>query len=437
MEESRNKKLKVNNRCFFRITGTTLLLFIIHGVLTVVTCSAQTSLLTNKKNQLQLQMQKLQKEIKEIEAAIKTTSAKKEKSMSEILSLQAKIRSREKLIKNINEQIGELDATIGETSEEINAKSAEVEKMKQDYANMLRKSYENITLQNQLAFLLSSGSFSEAFRRYNYLLKVAEYRRNQAKALQQSIEELQQKKNALQHTKDEKLTLLEKQTEQKLMLEKEKQEKDIAVAQLQEKEKKLRKQIEEKNAAAKKLNERIKAIIEEEIAAAKKKAEEEAKKKGIPIAPKPADAIPLTPQEQALSNDFSNNKGKLPWPVVRGHIISRFGKHEHPAIKGVMIENNGVDIKTEPGAEARAIFAGTVVSVFSLPTTHTCVIVKHGEYFTVYSNLESVIVKADQQLNIKQIIGKVFTDKTEDLSKIHIEIWKGKEKMDPELWLAN
>lgn len=397
--------------------------------------------LKQKKDQLQNQMEKLQKEIKQIEAALKTTNAKKQKSMSEILSLQAKIRSREKLITNINSQIGDLDESIEEAGVEIQNKAAEVEKMKQEYAKILRKSYENITLQNQLAFLLSSNSFAEAYRRYNYLLRIAEYRRNQAKALQEAIGELQVKKDDLEQTKDQKMVLLERQNEQKQVLEKEKEDKNKAISQLQEKEKKLRKQVDEKNAAARKLNDRIRAIIEEEIAAARKKAEDAAKKGGT-TAPstttgKSPDAIPLTPQELALSKDFANNQGKLPWPVVRGHVVSQFGKHEHPALKGVTVENNGCDIKTEPGADARVVFGGTVVSVFSLPTTHTCVIVKHGEYFTVYSNLETVSVKANQTVTTKQSIGKLYTDKTEDLTKVHIEIWKGKLKMDPELWLAD
>lgn len=426
----------------FQTVKTRVLAFVL--LLTFALClpvftNAQANL-KQKKDQLQSQMEKLQKEIKQIEAALKTTNAKKQKSMSEILSLQAKIRSREKLINNINSQIGDLDESIEEAGVEIQNKAAEVEKMKQEYANLLRKSYENITLQNQLAFLLSSNSFAEAYRRYNYLLRIAEYRRNQAKALQEAIGELQVKKDDLEQTKDEKMVLLERQNEQKQVLEKEKEDKNKAISQLQEKEKKLRKQVDEKNAAARKLNDRIRVIIEEEIAAARKKAEDAAKKNGTTVtAPTKSapDAIPLTPQELALSKDFANNQGKLPWPVVRGHVVSQFGKHEHPALKGVTIENNGIDIKTEPGADARVVFGGTVVSVFSLPTTHTCVIVKHGEYFTVYSNLETVSVKANQVVTTKQNIGKLYTDKTEELTKVHIEIWKGKLKMDPELWLAD
>lgn len=404
---------------------------------------AQTSTANKqKKEQLQQQMKKLQDEIKVIEAAIKTNSAKKEKSMSEILSLQAKIKSRERLIGNINNQIGDLDETIDRTAQEITDKSAEVEKMKAGYAQMLRKSYQNITMQNQVVFLLSSNSFYDAIRRYNYLLKIAEYRRNQALGLQQAIGELQVKKEDLQENRHEKETLLEKQTAQKEELENEKKEKDAAVAQLLEKEKKLRKTQQEKNKAAAQLNNRIQAIIEEEIRLARKKAEEQARKtagttKDVPIKKGSNETMPLTPAEQALSKDFSNNKGRLPWPVSRGHVVSQFGKHEHPLLKGVMIENNGVDIKTEGGSEARAVFGGSVVSVFFLPTTQNCVIVKHGEYFTVYSNIENVSVKTGQTLSTKQSLGTLHTDKTEDLTKVHLEIWKGKDKMDPQMWLAN
>lgn len=393
-----------------------------------------------KKEQLQQQMKKLQDEIKLIQSAIKANSAKKEKSMSEILSLQAKIQSREKLINNIGNQIGDLDESIDETALEIEQKTQEVEKMKSDYARMLRKSYENITLQSKTAFILSSHSFYEAFVRYNYLLKVAEYRKNQAKAIQQYVEELQAKREDLQRTKEEKEVLLVKQTSQKEELEAEKQEKDKAVALLLEKDKKLRRQQEEKNKAVQQLNTRIQAIIEDEIRQARKKAEDLARRN--PSAPpatttsKKPDAMPMTPEELALNKDFISNRGKLPWPVAKGHIVGSFGKHEHPVLKGVMTENNGIDVKTENGAEARSIFSGTVVSVFFLPTIQNCVIVKHGEYFSVYSGIESVAVKPNQNVSIKQSLGKLHSDKNDNLTKIHLEIWKGKEKMDPTMWLA-
>ncbi len=387
-------------------------------------------------------MKKLQDEIKTIEAALKNNNVKKEKSMGEILSLQAKIKSRENLIGNINSQISNLDETIDKTQVEISAQSIEVEKMKADYARMLCTSYANTTLQNQTAFILSSTSFYNALHRYNYLLKIAEYRRGQAKAIQISINELKQKKDNLVDTKEQKENLLVKQTAQKEELESEKKEKDAAVSLLLEKEKKLRKAQVEKNKAAEKLNGRIQAIIEDEIRQARKKAEEQARKypgttKDVSVKKGTNETMPLTPAEQALSKDFQNNQGKLPWPVERGHIVSHFGKHEHPLIKHVMVENNGVDVKTEAGADARTVFGGTVVSVFYLPTTQNCVIIKHGEFFTVYSNIETVSVKTNQTISTKQSLGKLHTDKNEDLTKVHLEIWKGKDKMDPELWLAN
>ena len=394
-----------------------------------------------KKDQLQQQMKKLQNEIKTIEGAIKNIDSKKEKNMGEILSLQAKIRSREKLIKNISNQIDDLEETITQTQGDIENKQVQVEKMKADYAAMLRKSYQNISLQNEAVFILSANSFYDALLRYNYLLKVAEYRRQQAKAIQKAIGELQEKKDDLQQSKEQKLGLLQQQTSQKSNLEKEKQEKDAAVAALQEREKKLSISAAEKNRAAEKLNHKIQAIIEEEIRLARKKAEEQARKNKatttqVSVSKKNNETMPLTPAEQALSKDFSSNKGKLPWPVDRGHIVGQFGKHPHPVLKGVMVENNGVDIKTVPGADARAVFGGTVVSVFFLPTTQNCVIVKHGEFFTVYSNIETVTVKPNQTIGVKQSIGSLHTDKNEDITKVHLEIWRGKDKMDPEIWLA-
>lgn len=233
-----------------------------------------------KKEQLQTQMQKLQDEIKVIQQAIKANTVKKDKSLSEVLSLQAKIQSREKLIGNIANQVSDLDASIDHTQEEIDTKTVEVDKLKIEYAKMLRKSYENISLQNQIAFMLSSTSFSEAARRYNYLLKIAEYRSNQAKQIQVKVDVLQAKKDELMVTKGQKETMLEKQNAQKQELEAEKKQKDQAVAVLLDKDKKLRQRQVEKNKAVAQLNNRIQAIIEDEIRQARKKAEELAKKAG-------------------------------------------------------------------------------------------------------------------------------------------------------------
>lgn len=386
---------------------------------------------------MQQQMKKLQQEIKEIEAIIESTSQKKKQSLGELESLLAKIKSREKLISNLRQQLNEIEGDIQSTERSIEEQNRLVAEMKQQYADMVRKAYRNLTLQNELLFLLSSSSFHEATSRYRILKRVADFRRIQAKQLQAEIDNLEAKKKMLESEKKEQLQVFTEENKQQQELIREKREQSNMVAKLSEQEKKLRKQFHQKQQAVRNLNKRIEAIISEEIRLAKMKANEgRPPAKATTTDKKETEYMPMTPEELALSNDFANNRGKLPWPVSRGHIVSGFGKQEHPTLKGVFIENNGVDIKTIAGSEARAMFDGTVVSVFSLPTTNTCIILKHGEYFTVYSNIEEATVKAGQKVTTKQPLGKLVSDSEDNLTKVHIEIWKGKEKIDPEVWLA-
>lgn len=409
----------------------TLLLF---GVLLIsMSGMAQSASVKEKKEKLQDQYRKLQEEIRDIEKIISATGRQKEQSLHQLQSLSAKIKSREKLMENISNQVTDLETEITEANQGIEDLSLKVEQMKKEYAAWIRKSYHNHLMQNELTFLLSSVSFTNAMQRYNYLLRVAAYRRMQAKELQSAIQSLTNEKQNLEQTREQKVKLLEEQAGQKKKLEEEKQNKNKLLVQLSDQEKNLKKRAEQKNKSARDLNRKIQQIIEEEIRLARKKAETTPGKKPDPNV---KDAVPLTPEEQLISNNFAANKGKLPWPVARGHIISSFGRQEHPMLKGVYIENNGLDIKTPSGSDARAIFSGTVVNVFSLPTVQNCVIVRHGEYFTVYSNIAQVYVKPNQTITTKEIIGKLFTDEDE-LTKVHIEIWKGKEKLDPALWVAS
>ncbi|MCS6819771.1 MAG: peptidoglycan DD-metalloendopeptidase family protein [Chitinophagales bacterium] len=397
---------------------------------------AQNANTQKRKEALQEQMIRLQKEIKEIESFIEITSKKKKQSLSELQSLNAKIKSREKLIQNLQSQLKELESNIIATSEDLQQQINKVEKMKKDYAMMLRHTYQNYSKNNLLYFMLATNSFYEALNRYRWTKKIAELRREQTKQLQYEIKLLEQKKSQLEEEKNEQLQVIKEENKQQNILLHEKREQAGMLAKLTDQEKKLRRQFEQKQAAIRTLNRKIEAIIAEEIRLARIKANEGGP--ALPTTPKKeADVIPLAPDEKALSNDFAGNKGKLPWPVIRGHITSGFGRQEHPSLKGVYIENNGIDIKTTGGSEARAIFEGVVVSVFSLPTTNTCVIIKHGEYFTVYSNLEQVNVKTGQRVTAKQTIGKLASEPDENFTKIHLEIWRGKEKLDPELWLAS
>jgi len=406
-----------------------------------------------KKEQLESQMKTLRKEIADMEKQLKETTSMKKENLEAVEILKEKIRKREELIANYSNQIDDLQGHIVDAKKNIESETVQVEKMKADYAQMLRKTYSNLALQNQITFVISASSFNEAFSRYNYLKRVSDYRRRQAEELDREIHDLQDKKTTLEQSKHRKENLLQAQSEQKDKLESEKEETDKMIAQLGDKEKKMRKYVDIKNKAVAALNTRVTKIIEDEIKQARKKAEDEAHKKALAEAKaksnsgqttttlpkKPAthtETILVSPKDQALTSDFASNKGKLPWPVPKGVIVGAFGKHEHPILKGVFTENNGLDIKTDNGVQGRTVFKGTVVSVFSLPTTQTCIIVKHGEYFTVYSNIASTNVKANDVLITKQTLGSLFTDKSDSQTKIHMEIWKGKDKLNPAEWLS-
>jgi septal ring factor EnvC (AmiA/AmiB activator) len=413
---------------------------------------AQSPRQTNKqkKEQLEEQMKALRKEISDMEKQIAQTTSKKKENLEQVQLLSEKIKKREALISNYSSQIGDLEDNIEDTKTNIETQTVQVEQMKKDYAQMLRTTYSNLALQNQYTFLISASSFNEAIARYGYLKRISEYRRKQAEELDRVINDLQDKKTSLEDSKKKKEGLLQAQSEQKEKLLSEKEETDKMIAQLSEKEKKQRRYVEIKNKAAQALNSKIQRIIEDEIKMARKKAEDAAKKKVLAenkaktgtttttiskTSSKP-EPVMMSPKDQELTNDFASNKGKLPWPVSKGTIVGAFGKHEHPTLKGVFVENNGLDIKAAEGSSGRAVFKGSVVSVFTLPTTQTCIIVKHGEYFTVYSNIAEATVKSNDNISTKQNIGTLYTDKTDAQTRIHIEIWKGKDKLNPAEWLT-
>ncbi|MFN8309318.1 MAG: peptidoglycan DD-metalloendopeptidase family protein [Chitinophagales bacterium] len=399
-----------------------------------------------QKEQLELQMKKLRKEIADMEKQLEKTRNQKQENLEQLNILKEKIEKREKLIENYTHQLSALEESISATAKDIDRQNSQIEVMKQDYAKMLRTTYSNLAIQNEWTFIISASSFNEAIARYGYLKRISEYRKQQAVALQASIDDLTNKKTRLERNKKRKEGLLVEQNQEKGKLEEEKGETDKMIAQLGEKEKKMKRYVDDKNKAAMALNSKIQKIIEEEIRQARKKAEDASRKQaaaqakanpGTPVKPQPKQTIVLlTPKEQELSKDFASNKGHLPWPVAKGTIIAYFGKREHPTLKGVFIENNGLDIKTADGSNARSIFGGSVVSVFTLPTTQTCIIVKHGDYFSVYSNIMKAAVSTNDNLIARQNIGTLFLDKSESLTKVHLEIWRGKDKLNPAEWIS-
>ncbi|MFN5705855.1 MAG: murein hydrolase activator EnvC family protein [bacterium] len=388
------------------------------------------------KEDLQKKKQQLANEIAQTSIILKETQKNKKATLAQLDALRKQILMRERLINTISSEIKNLEGQIGNTNSEIDQLQAELEQLKKEYAAMIRFAFRNQSSYNKLMFVFAAQNFNQAYKRLKYLQQFSEYRQRQAKYIEEAQKKLELKREELEVNKKAKNGLLIEEQEEKVTLGKEKSQQEKMAKQLSAKESTLRKQLQAKQAQQRKLDNQIQAIIKKEIEAARKKAEAEARAKGQTVSgdKNSSSNLTLTPEAKALSNQFNANRGKLPWPVEKGTIIEYFGTHEHPQLKGVMIQNNGIDIKTSSGASARAIFNGTVSGVIQIPGGLNAVLVRHGEYTTVYSNLKSVNVKMGQSVSTKQSIGTVATE--EDIASMELQIWKGINKLNPTEWLA-
>jgi septal ring factor EnvC (AmiA/AmiB activator) len=379
----------------------------------------------------------LQEEKKQIEAEIAYTSKMLERtrenrqsSMDVLTLLQQKIRQRERLINNIRAEMVMLDKEIGLTADSIFSLSAELRKLKEEYARMIYYAYRNRNAYDRLVFIFSSSDFNQAYRRIKYFQQYGSYRRTQATLITETQAVLSLKELELERQKAEKLNLLSQQQSEQQQLVREKAEVDNTISDLGRKEKELRATLKEKEKAVARLEKAIEDIIAEEIRLAEERARAAAGTTTV-------SGFALTPEEKLLSEDFSNNRGKLPWPTERGIVSGTFGEHQHPVLPRVKVKNNGIDILTAEGEYARAVFSGEVTRVISVPNFNNVVIIRHGEYLTVYSNLDEVLVSKGQKVGTKDPVGRIYTNRSENKTQLHFEIWKAKELMDPIFWLAN
>jgi len=417
------------------------------------------------KASLQNKYSKLQSEIKDTEDLLNSTKKKKENSLSELKLLNRKIDVREQVINNIAQQMHSVNEELNETTSAINAMQSDMSELKKQYAQMVYYTYLNDQDYKPLHFIFSSNSINEAFQRVQYIRSFHSFRKEQITAIEEISESLTHKLNIIEEEKEEKESLLTKEEKEKKQLDAEKAKKDDAVKKLQSQEKDLKKQIDKKKKDAASLKNKIQSIIAEEIKKEKEKAAAEAARIKEAEAKKAAEQkttttgtstkttetttakteekattekvnLGLTPEMQLISKNFAGNKGKLPWPVERGTITERFGKHPHPVLKDVIVENNGIDIATTEGTAVRCIFEGEVVNVIFNPAFQKGVIIKHGEYYSVYTNLENVTVKAGDKVTTKQKIGTAWEDPEEGKTEVHLEIWKNTVILDPALWIS-
>lgn len=381
------------------------------------------------KEKLQEDKEKIEDDIAYTNKLLAETKKSKQISLNQLIILNNKINQREELITTISTEIGTLDDQMLNNAKETSKLTSELKKIKEAYAKMIYYAYKNRNAYARLMFLFASSDINQAFLRLKYLKQYAKYRRKQAELIVNSTLLLNEKLAELKGIKTNKSTLLKTKEAEKTLLAQEKEEKNTSVKTLQQKEKDLKKTIKQKEKEAKKLQQSIEAIIAEEI----KKATTNTTTTNTGVSTTIKE-LGLTETEIALSTSFSNNKGKLPWPTEKGIVTSTFGIHTHPVLD-IKVKNNGIDISTNEGSKARAVFEGKVTGVVNIPGANKAVIIRHGEYLTVYSNLSEVTVKTGDLITVKQEIGTIATDTEEAKTELHFEVWYGKTLTDPIGWL--
>lgn len=409
----------------------------------------------NQRKELEQKRKELVAKIQDTKKVLEETRSKKTNSLKQLKAITNQIRTREHIINNVQQQIAVIGNQITQKQDTITALKNDLAKLKEDYAKNILGAYKARNVYDKMLFIFSSKSFNQALKRIQYLNQYSDYRRQQAHLILSKQNEIIAQLNELISIKREKMALINMKEDEKKELEVDKIEENQVLTGLQQKEKELRKQLAENEKAARKLTRAIEEMIAREIEEARRKEEEARRReeaaraaaaaKGNPAPAKKEPAKPassekemyLTPEALKISNDFEGNKNNLPWPVEKGYITETFGTHAHPTLKGVMVNNNGVEIATQPGATVRAVFKGTVKSVFIVPGFQTIVLIGHGKYYTAYARIAKPLVKAGQEVDIRQPIGTVYTNEEEEITEVHFEIYNMKSKLNPEDWLKN
>lgn len=391
------------------------------------------------RKELEDKRKRLLKDIEQTSNLLKQTKQDKEATLSRYITLKKQISKRQQLVETLQAEMSYLLDNIERTATVVVALNDDTERLKLEYAEIARHAYRQRLLHSKWLFLLSAKNFNDAFRRWQYLRQYDRYRQRQAKLIMETQQVLVDKIKMLEDRKREKENLLGSEKRHSQMLSLEMETKNHLLETLKGDESRLAHDLEAKQAAAAKLNNAIEKVIREEMERIRREERSAAATSTAANAKAPAGktAEPTaTPEVASISKDFQNNKGGLPWPVKNGVITGYFGRQPHPTIPNIEIVNNGIDIRTDQGAQVRSVFEGSVVGTQFIPGFDYMVILQHGSYYTVYSNLESVTVKKGDKVAIKQVLGKVSTNPKTNTSEVHFEIWKEKTRLNPQDWVG-
>ncbi len=391
----------------------------------IVFISVQTSAQKSKRQKLEARRVQLQKDKIYINALLSNAKRKENNLVNELKDIKDKINISEDIIGAITNETKELGNEIYLNQLEINKNKRALESLKKEYAKMIYKSYKSKSQNSRMMFLLSSENFLQAFKRFQYMKQYNAYRKKQGVEIQEKTMELQTLTDSLKIKKNLKQALLSDKKQEQSVIEKEKKTQEGLLSQVKQKENKYKRQIRGFIKEEKRINAQIDKLIRDAIAASNKKAGKSSS----------SATFALTPKAKELAAKFELNKGKLDWPVERGFVSTFYGKQPHPVVKSLTIQSNGVRITTNKGSKARAIFSGTVLAIQIMTGNKKAVLIQHGNYITVYKNLENVIVKKGDNVKIKQIIGTIFTDKITGKTILDFVLSKNATTQNPANWI--
>ena len=376
--------------------------------------------------------------------------------MSELKLIESQVRDREELVQNVDNQIRGAELTISSKDKEVKLLQKKVLTLKEQYRRLLIYAYKHRNKYGKMMYIFSSSNYFEAVKRNNYLRRVSDIQRKQFKLIKQSQRFIKTEITSIKTEKEKKEELLALKIEEKNKMLSDKEKKQQALNKLKKDEAKLLADLKTAERQKTELKRRIKQAIEKEIAEAEAKARKEQQRQeakatasgnntttSATTSAKPTEkklVITETKESAALSKNFESNRGRLPWPVLKGSIVEGYGKNPHPTIPNVYTNNNGIDIGAPRNTQVRAVFQGEVTSVLNIPGAGKVIIIKHGNYRTVYSNLQDVYVSVGTSVGTKQAIGSLLSDSDGGLSTAHFEIHQvingTVQRINPTLWLA-
>ncbi len=456
-----------------------------YSIFTVVTLIAiVTSISAQSVKELERQRQQALQKLETTSKKLSETKKSKKTALNKLTIINKSIQERKSIISNINGEISTISSKMRQLEQEKVALENNLNKLKANYGKTIQNAYVNRNVYSKMMFVLSANSFNQSYRRLRYVQEYTSYHKAQAAQIEKITTQLLEKNDSLEGHKNQKEEVVKEKVSETQKLAKDEEKEKELLSELKAEEQKLRADLKIHQRKASELNNKIEAIIAEEIRKAEaKRAAEEAKRlaaekaaneksttsngsktkngysynaksttntnsnstnsnsnnnSSTTTAPTSSQSVnTLTKEEQIISGNFDKNQGRLPWPVSNGFISGHYGVQPHPILRHVTTNNKGIYIQTPSNGSARAIFEGIVTQRFSIPGSNNAVIIKHGAFRTVYANLTQISVKEGDKVSAKQVIGKIYTDDENDnKTELYFQIWKDKVLQNPENWLT-